>query len=64
MISWKFVERVYVSQTENTGNSTFLEEIRGTHLSGKRNADVESLWEQGFKLTAILKNLVSFFQTS
>jgi hypothetical protein len=49
------------SQTENTGNSTIIEEVHGTHLSGKGNADVESFFEHGMKLTSFPTNLASFF---
>jgi hypothetical protein len=49
------------SHAENTGNSTFIEEVLGTHLEGKGNADVECYFEGGDSLTSIPRNLASFY---
>jgi hypothetical protein len=47
--------------TEITGMPTFIEEVRGTHLSGKGNLNVEFFYEQGNLLTSIPRNLERFF---
>jgi hypothetical protein len=65
---FKIVNRAYdenfyecLSNTVVTGNSTTIEEVRGTHLSGKGNEDVERFWENGKTLTSFPTNLASFF---
>lgn len=50
-----------VTAANNTGNLRIIEEVRGTHLSGKSNADVESFYELGHTLTSFPANLASFF---
>lgn len=49
------------SIAENTGNFKFIEEVRGSHLSGKSNVDVLVFQESGNKLQFIPTNLVNFF---
>jgi hypothetical protein len=49
------------SSAESTGNSKTIEEVRGTHLSGKNNANVEAFQEQSKSLQFIPTNLVNFF---
>jgi hypothetical protein len=63
MSTWDYVGAVYEcsSRTENTGNSTIIKEVRGTHSNGKVNEDVESFRENGNSLTFIPTNLASFF---
>jgi hypothetical protein len=39
------------SHAKNTGNSSFIEEVLGTHLEGKRNTDKECYFESGDNLT-------------
>jgi hypothetical protein len=52
------------SSTEITRNLTIIEEVRGSHLNGRRIANVESFYEQGEKLTFFPTNLASVFQSS
>jgi hypothetical protein len=63
MRDWDLVGNVYecMSQAQNTENSTIIEEVRGEHLSGKANEDVELYWEQSKTMTSIPTNLASFF---
>jgi hypothetical protein len=46
---------------ENSGNLTIIEEIRGSHMSGKTNANVLGFWERSGNLNYIPSNLNSFF---
>jgi hypothetical protein len=46
---------------ENTGNLQIIEEVYGTHLSEKSNADVLGVYEYSQKLSYIPTNLASFF---
>lgn len=47
--------------TEITGGLSLIEEVRGNHLSGKSNANVEGLYEVSVKLLFIPSNLANFF---
>lgn len=63
MMNWGFLGNSYncLSRGENTGNLTLADEVRGEHLSGKSNADVEVFNEQGNKIQFIPSNLADFF---
>jgi hypothetical protein len=49
------------SSAELKGNSTMIEEVQGTHQSGKSNADVQLFIERGSILTTFPTNLASTF---
>lgn len=52
------------SNAEFSGNLTIVQVVRGTHLRGKTNADVDVLFETGETLQSIPRNLASFFSPS
>jgi hypothetical protein len=49
------------STTESTVNSTIIEEVRGSHLKGRNNVNVEVFNETANSLQFIPSNLVDFF---
>lgn len=61
-VNFGFLGSLYACEAtgENTGNLTFIEELRGVHLSGKSHADVEAYREYG-RLKSIPSNLNNFF---
>lgn len=68
MKGWEFWERVgpgiaYTCQsTSKSGeNLTIIEEVHGSHLSGRNNSKVFAWEETSNSLTSIPKNLASFF---
>jgi hypothetical protein len=64
MRGWPVVGQVYacVSRIENySSGASFIDEIRGNHLAGKTNADVQFIWERTNILPYMFMNLASFF---
>jgi hypothetical protein len=60
---WKYIGSAYLcySSAINTGSPTIIEELHGTHLSGKTNADVLGFWDKGRQMQYIPSNLATFF---
>lgn len=48
-------------RAENTGSSTVIEEVRGEHLDGKNNANVQVIYVISSNLQFIPSNLARFF---
>lgn len=61
--AWLWIYKSYTcqSEAENVGRLDFINEVRGTHLSGKSNADVSYFSDHSYALLFIPENLATIF---